>query len=269
MFPGCQDHSQYHWSGAPASTWLLCLLYVWCLLNHTFCSAINCVPSNVVLDLLLISAFHFWELVYYKEDGSNSPSDSHEAFGHMMGIAEHVDHAMTYKVLTEDTHKIIYHSNLWSATSNDPNLWSPTWVATLQMHHPQINGTNYYAQCVKLIWTAVLQIWKIRNQHLHPRSYEQEDRSLLEAEVHRIFQEAQQDFILQDMIANLTPEQVLQRPTRRVRQWVSHSNNHIRAHHKATQLQAKLKTQDIRKFFPWINSPPPSHAADKNLLRPP
>jgi len=32
------------WSGAPACTWLLCLLYVSFLLNHTFCASINCVP---------------------------------------------------------------------------------------------------------------------------------------------------------------------------------------------------------------------------------
>jgi len=31
-------------SGAPASTWLLCLLYVCFLLNHTFCTATNMVP---------------------------------------------------------------------------------------------------------------------------------------------------------------------------------------------------------------------------------
>ena len=29
-----------------------------------------------------------------------------------MGIAEHVGHAMTFKVLTDDTKKIIYHSNI-------------------------------------------------------------------------------------------------------------------------------------------------------------
>jgi len=32
------------------------------------------------------------------------------------GIAENVGHAMTYKVLTIDTQKIIYHSNLHSAS---------------------------------------------------------------------------------------------------------------------------------------------------------
>ncbi len=40
----------------------------------------------------------------------------------MVGIAEHVGHTMTYKVLTVDTQKVIYHSNLCSASSSDPNL---------------------------------------------------------------------------------------------------------------------------------------------------
>ena len=39
----------------------------------------------------------------------------------MVGIAENVGHAMTYKVLTADTQKIIYRSDLCSAYSVDPN----------------------------------------------------------------------------------------------------------------------------------------------------
>jgi len=146
---------------------------------------------------------------------------------------------------------------------------SPSWIAGLQAYHPQINGTQYYTQCVTYIWRAILRIWKLRNQHQHPSSYMQEDCSLLEAEVHRIFQEAQQDPILQDIVANTSPEQILSRPTRTVRQWTVNSKNHIRAHHKANQLRAKLKTQDIRTFFPRITTPPTNTSADKNLLRPP
>jgi len=140
----------------------------------------------------------------------------------------------------------------------------------IQAHHPQINGANYYdAQGLELIWKAVLQVWKIQNQHLHPSSHKQEDHSLLEADVCHIFQEAQQDPILQDMIAHTTPEQVLSKPTRQVRKWVTHSNNHIQVHRKASQLHAKLQTQDIRQFFPWITLTPSSYTADKNLLCPP
>jgi len=122
---------------------------------------------------------------------------------------------------------------------------------------------------LKLIWKVVLQVWKLRNQHLHPSSHEQEDHSLLEATIHHIFQEAQQDPILQDMIAHTTSEQILSKPTRQVQQWVTHSNNHIRAHRKASQLHAKLQTKDIQQFFPRIPTKPSSHTADKNLLRPP
>jgi len=113
-------------SGAPA---LLCLLYICFLLNHTYCVAINCVPLQHVtgstVDISPLLRFHFWEQVYYKVDDSDFPSESHEALGHMVGIAESVGHAMTYKVLTADTQKIIYYSNLCSASSEDPN-WHVT-----------------------------------------------------------------------------------------------------------------------------------------------
>jgi len=122
---------------------------------------------------------------------------------------------------------------------------SPSWTTGLQAYHPQINGTLYYTQCVTLIWQAAIQVWKLRNQHQHPSSYMQEDCSLLEAEVHHIFQEAQQDPILQDMVTNITPEQILHCTTHQVRQWTINSKNNIRAHHKANQLRAKLQTKDI------------------------
>jgi hypothetical protein len=35
-----------------------------------------------------------------------------------VGIAEHVGHAMTFKVLTDDTQKIVYHSNIRSAVDS-------------------------------------------------------------------------------------------------------------------------------------------------------
>jgi len=92
---------------------------------------------------------------------------------------------------------------------------------------------------------------------------------MLEVEVHHIFQEAQQDSILQDMIDNTTPEQILNWPTRLVWQWVINSKNHIQAHHKANQLRAKLCTQDIQKFFLHVPQPSSSTTADKNLLWPP
>ncbi len=100
----------------------LCMLPVepYFLCSHQHGSPPACYRFHCDISPLL--RFHFWELIYYKEDDSNFPSDSQEALGHMVGIAEHVGHTMTYKVLTIDTQKVIYHSNLCSTSSSDPNL---------------------------------------------------------------------------------------------------------------------------------------------------
>jgi hypothetical protein len=57
--------------------------------------------------------------LYYKLDDSNFPSDSREKWGRWVGVAENVGHAMTFKILTDDTRKIIFRSNICSAL--DPN----------------------------------------------------------------------------------------------------------------------------------------------------
>jgi len=122
---------------------------------------------------------------------------------------------------------------------------SPTWVQVLQTHHPQVNAIQYCAKCITLVWKAVLQVWAVRNKHMHPGTYEQEDQRNLEADIHQIFTEAQSDPTLQPLIEHLAPETILARPTCRARQWVINSKHHIQAHHKAQQLRTKLWTKDI------------------------
>ena len=106
-------------TGSPAYTWLLCLMYVCFILNHTFEPSINAVPLQVATgstpDISPLLRFQWWEPVYYKIDDSDFPSDSREKLGRFVGIAEHVGHAMTYKILTDDTRKVIYRSNVRSA----------------------------------------------------------------------------------------------------------------------------------------------------------
>jgi hypothetical protein len=53
-------------------------------------------------------------------DDSPFTSDSREKRGYFVGIdlAEHVGHAMMFKVLTDDTRKIIYRSNIRSAADS-------------------------------------------------------------------------------------------------------------------------------------------------------
>jgi len=53
-------------------------------------------------DISALLRFHFYQEVYYKvEEGHTFPSESREAKGYMVGIAEHVGHVLTYKVLTD------------------------------------------------------------------------------------------------------------------------------------------------------------------------
>jgi len=114
-------------SGAPAYTWLLCLIYVCFLLNNTWCESVGDIPIRMSTgstnDISPLLCFYFWEPVYYKLDDSDFPSDSREKRGHFVGISESVGHAMTFKVLTDDTLKVIHRSNVRSALNpHDKNL---------------------------------------------------------------------------------------------------------------------------------------------------
>ena len=64
----------------------------------------------------------FGTTIYYKLDDSDFPSDSSEGRGHWVGIAENVGHAMTYKILTNDTKKVVYRSNVRSARNKRVDL---------------------------------------------------------------------------------------------------------------------------------------------------
>jgi hypothetical protein len=59
-------------------------------------------------DISPLLCFHFWEPVYYKLDDSDFPSD-------FVGISESVGHTMTFKILTDETLKVIHRSNVRSA----------------------------------------------------------------------------------------------------------------------------------------------------------
>jgi hypothetical protein len=104
-------------TGSPAYLWLLCLMYVCFLLNITSSKDLNgYVPIKVLTgsmnDISPLLNFRWYKPIYYMVDDSNFPLDSHEHRGYWVGVAGHVGHAMTYKILAK---KIIYPSNIWSA----------------------------------------------------------------------------------------------------------------------------------------------------------
>ena len=152
---------------------------------------------------------------------------------------------LTHK-LTLPNHFKHLHSAIPSGMATTV-LWQTLSIMdfTTKQEHPHINGLHYYTKCVTFIWQTVLKQWKLRNQHLHPTTTLQEDRTQLQAIVNQIIHDANQDPNLQALVANVTTEQVMNKPIRKLCQWITNSNTHIRNYHKAAQLQAKLKTRDI------------------------
>ena len=110
----CMDRS-----GSPANTWFLCLLWVLFVMNHTWNDTIKGIPmqraTGKTMDISPILRFRWWEVVYYMVEDSPYPSESKEARGHFVRISENVGHTMTYKILTDDTKKIIHRSIVRSA----------------------------------------------------------------------------------------------------------------------------------------------------------
>ena len=116
-------------TGAPAFTWLLCLMYVCYLLNHSYNETVNGIPLTLATgqqaDISPLLNFTFWQKVLYrKEEDSNGnfPSDSPEVEGHWVGIFENVGHRMTYKILTAHNHVIPRSAIRAANNSSAPNI---------------------------------------------------------------------------------------------------------------------------------------------------
>ena len=102
-------------NGVPPSLWLLALMYVCMVLNFTANASLGyaipmTVLSGITQDISAFLQFEFYERVYYMAQETSFPSESKEERGRFVGIAENVGHAMTYKILTDNTNKVIFHS---------------------------------------------------------------------------------------------------------------------------------------------------------------
>jgi hypothetical protein len=91
------------------------------ILNYTANASIgNNIPMQVLTgttpDISAFLQFDFYEPVYYKTEKSHFPSMSMEKSGRFVGISEHVGHALTFMILTDDTQKVIHRSIVCTAT---------------------------------------------------------------------------------------------------------------------------------------------------------
>ena len=114
--------------------WLLCLQWVADVMNHTAEKSLGWRPPLEVLtgktvDISIITAgFIFWDVVYthrYKDQSfSNQPGSrkSDEIRGRFVGFAWNCGHHLTFKILTDDTRKIINRSRIRLAKEGVNNL---------------------------------------------------------------------------------------------------------------------------------------------------
>ena len=77
--------------------------------------------TRTTSDISVLLQLQFFEKVFFKTQEPSFPSQSPDHLGLIVSTVQHVGHAMTYKVLTSDTNKIISRSKICTATSiTDP-----------------------------------------------------------------------------------------------------------------------------------------------------
>ena len=124
-------------SGCPACFWLLCLQYICVVLNHLASPTLQGICPVQALegttpDISFMLHFSFYEPVYYRIDSSEPdlhfPSLSNEKKGYWVSFADNPGDRLTWRILTEDTQKIIIRSGIRSAlrTTTNQRLASPS-----------------------------------------------------------------------------------------------------------------------------------------------
>ena len=108
-------------SGAPAHCWLLAMEYVCFIMNRMALKSLKWRTPYEVLygstpDISMIYRFKFYDRIYGKRDDSRGgvefPSQSNEFSGRFVGFSENVGHKMTYKVLADESNKILFRSRI-------------------------------------------------------------------------------------------------------------------------------------------------------------
>ena len=117
-------------SGCPACCWLLCLQYICVVLNHLASPTLQGICPVQALEgttpyVSFMLHFSFYEPFYYRIDSSepdlNFSSSSNETKGYWVGFDDNQGDHLTWRILTEDTQKIIIRSSIRSALRTTTN----------------------------------------------------------------------------------------------------------------------------------------------------
>jgi hypothetical protein len=122
-----------NWRNVDPQAWLLCAKWIADVMNHTSEKSLKWRPPLQVLtgqtiDISILLCFLFWDVVYvsrYNDQqykGQIGSQKSSEIRGRFVGFAWSVGHALTFKVLTDDTKKVICRSRVRLAKDGENNL---------------------------------------------------------------------------------------------------------------------------------------------------
>ena len=153
--PAKRTNTVMNTSGCLACCWLLCLQYICVVLHHLASPTLQGIcPAQALQgttpDISFMLHSSFYEPVYYRIDSSEPdfhfPSSSNGKNGHWVSFADNPGDRLTWRIITEDTQKIIICSGVRSALRTIANqcLASPSGEgATLPFSIP------YPQQCKK------------------------------------------------------------------------------------------------------------------------
>jgi len=125
------------------------------------------------------------------------------------------------------------------------------WAAAIDVLHPTLvtTGEQVITTLIKYLWNHFLELWKLRNAHLHQNAnqldlpnYQQAARTLYEQK-HLLSPMAQ------EALFKLPLKQVLNLPPPKLQTWVIRGHKYFIQQLKAEKKQAAMGTSDIQNFF--------------------
>jgi len=131
------------------------------------------------------------------------------------------------------------------------------WAKAIDHLHPglPLSGCTVLVIIIKTIWNYLLNLWQLRNQHLHNDAgrlslpdYQQAVQTMFD-------QRHQLPPTAQEAVFNRPIEQILALPPAAIREWIIRSQKYIQQQLRAAKTRAKIRTQDIRSFFHIAPSP--------------
>jgi len=100
-----------------------------------------------------------------------------------------------------------------------------------------------------MIWQYILDLWALRNQHLHQNAAQLNIPNYQQAAMTLYEQRHQLPRAAQDALFRRPLDQILALPAPQLEQWVVRGHKYYNQQMKAAKKQETLSTHDIRTYF--------------------